>query len=247
MADQRPDRIQVAIIAGGMGTRLGTRTSRRPKALIPVRGRPFLDHQLELMAGRGVTDVVVCVGHGGAQIERFVGDGRRWGLNVLCSRDGPFLLGTAGALRQALPLLAPSFAVAYGDSYVTMDYTALQQAHVASGRAATVAVYENADRWDRSNIVLQGDRVAVYDKHHHRPGMTWIDAGVTALDRRWIAALPAGRPLDLAEQFNVLAQAGELGAHPIDERFYEVGSVAGLAEFRRLLAARARTSRPGRG
>lgn len=247
MADQPSDRLQVAIIVGGLGTRLGSRTARRPKALVPVRGRPFLAHQLELMAGRGVTDVVLCVGHRGGQIERFVGDGRGWGLNVHCSRDGSSLLGTAGALRQALPLLAPSFAVAYGDSYVTMDYTALLQAHVASGRAATVAVYENADRWDRSNIVLDGDRVAMYDKYRDHEGMTWIDAGVTALDRRWVAALPAGRPLDLAEQFHLLARAGEMGAHPIRERFYEVGSPAGLAEFRRLVAARARTSTPAPG
>ncbi len=247
MTDQRPGRIQVAIILGGLGTRLGSRTTRRPKALVPVRGRPFVAHQLELMAEHGVTDVVVCVGHRGRQIERFVGDGLAWGLSVRYSSDGPNLLGTAGALRQALPLLAPSFAVTYGDSYVTMDYPALLRAHETAGRAATVAVYQNAGRWDRSNIVLHGDRVAVYDKYRDHEGMTWIDAGVTALDRRWVAALPAGRPLDLAEQFHLLAQTSRMGAHPIRERFYEVGSPAGLAEFRRLIAARARTATPAPG
>lgn len=194
------------------------------------------------MATHGVTDVVLCVGHRGRQVERFVGDGSAWGLRVRYSSDGPTLLGTAGALRQALPLLAPSFAVAYGDSYVTMDYPALLRAHETAGRAATVAVYQNAGRWDRSNIVLDGDRVAVYDKYRDHPGMTWIDAGVTALDRRWVAALPAGHPVDLAEQFHGLAKAGDMGAYRTTERFYEVGSPAGLAEFRRLVAARDRTA-----
>jgi NDP-sugar pyrophosphorylase family protein len=206
--------------------------------MVPVRGRPFLAHQLELLAGCGVTDVVLCVGYRGRQVERFVGDGHRWGLSVRCSRDGPSLVGTAGALRNAVHLLAPWFGVVYGDSYVPMNYPALLRTHVAKGRAATVAVYENADRWDRSNIVLDGDRVAVYDKRRHHPGMTWIDAGVTALDRDWVAALPAGQPMDLAEQFASLARAGQLGALRIRERFYEVGSPAGLAEFRRLIAVR---------
>lgn len=235
-ADNRP--VQVAILLGGLGTRLGHRTARIPKGLIPVRGRPFLAHQLDMMAGHGVTDVVLCVGHRAGQIERYVGDGTPWSLKVRYSHDGPQLQGTAGALRQALPLLASDFVVSYGDSYVKLDYPALLRAHQTGGRAATVAVYQNEGRWDRSNIVLEGDRVAVYDKYRDHPRMTWIDAGVTALRRSWVAGLASTGPLDLAEQFNALAHAGGMGAYRTAERFYEVGSPAGLAEFRRVVAAR---------
>lgn len=230
--------VQVAILVGGLGTRLGHKTARIPKGLIPVRGRPFLAHQLDMMAGHGVTDIVLCVGHRADQIERYVGDGRAWSLTVRYSHDGPQLLGTAGALRRALPLLAPDFVVSYGDSYVALDYPDLLRAHADAGPAATVAVYQNAGRWDRSNIVLERDRVAVYDKYRDHPGMTWIDAGVTALRRSWVARLASSGPLDLAEQFNALARAGGMAAYRTDERFYEVGSPAGLAEFRRVVAAR---------
>ncbi|MHB8674784.1 MAG: glycosyltransferase family protein, partial [Candidatus Limnocylindrales bacterium] len=122
--------------------------------------------------------------------------------------------------------------------YVKLDYPALLRAHQTGGRAATVAVYHNEGRWDRSNIVLEGDRVAVYDKYRDHPRMTWIDAGVTALRRSWVAGLASTGPLDLAEQFNALADAGGMAAYRTDERFYEVGSPAGLAEFRRVVAAR---------
>lgn len=234
---------QVAILLGGLGTRLGHRTAHIPKGLIPVRGRPFLAHQLDMMASHGVTDVVLCVGHRAEQIERYVDGGRAWSLTVRYSHDGPHLLGTAGALRRALPLLAPDFVVSYGDSYVALDYPDLLRAHATTRRAATVAVYENAGRWDRSNIVLDGERVAVYDKYRDHPGMTWIDAGVTALRRGWVASLPADRALDLAEQFDVLAMSGDMGAYPTTERFYEVGSPSGLAEFRYVVAARLRAER----
>jgi len=238
--------MQVAILAGGLGTRLGGRTARRPKSLVPVRGRPFISYQLELLASHGVRRVIVCVGHRSGQLERYVGDGRPWGLHVRYSHDGPRLLGTAGALRHALPLLDSTFAVLYGDSYIPVDYPALLDRHLRGGRPATVAAFENHDRWDRSNLVLDGDDVAIYDAQHRQPGMTWIDAGTTALERSWLAELPAAVPLHLADRMHELAAAGQLAAYRCRERFYEVGSLAGLAEFRRFIHERDRREGPDR-
>src|SRR5437870_3470347 len=108
----------VAILAGGMGTRLSTLTASLPKALIDVNGEPFIAHQLRLLQSHGVTHVVVCAGHLGHMIEEYVGNGAQFNLRVEFSFDGPRLLGTAGALRQARHKLGSPFLVLYGDSYL---------------------------------------------------------------------------------------------------------------------------------
>ena len=108
--------LPVAILSGGLATRLGSLTEKVPKALLPVNGEPFVAHQLRLLAAAGVKHVVLCVGHLGELIQEFVGDGTRFGLTVEFSFDGPVLLGTAGAVKIALPRLGPQFFVLYGDS-----------------------------------------------------------------------------------------------------------------------------------
>ncbi|MDB5354444.1 MAG: nucleotidyl transferase [Phycisphaerales bacterium] len=117
--------IPVALLAGGLATRLRPITQAIPKALVDVGGRPFIDHQLSLLARHGVRDVVLCLGHLGAQVEEYVGDGSSHGLNVRYSYDGETLVGTAGALRWALPMLGDVFWVMYGDSYMDIDYPAV--------------------------------------------------------------------------------------------------------------------------
>ena len=114
--------LPIAILAGGLATRLRPVTETIPKALIEVAGEPFLAHQLRLLRRNGFEQVVLCVGHLGEKIQAFAGDGRAFGLHVEYAFDGPQLLGTAGALRRALPMLGDAFAVIYGDSYLPCDY-----------------------------------------------------------------------------------------------------------------------------
>src|SRR5205807_2549722 len=95
----------VCILAGGLGTRLGPRSQTTPKPLVAVGGRPFLFHQLELLKRHGAERIVLCVGHLGELVEQAVGSGDAFGLDVAYSYDGPSVIGTAAAVRQALPLL----------------------------------------------------------------------------------------------------------------------------------------------
>src|SRR5438034_10495377 len=120
--------LPVAVLAGGLATRLGVLSAARPKSLVPVAGRPFVDHQLELLHRRGLRRVVFCLGHLGDQVVAHVGDGSRYGLDVDYSFDGPRPLGTAGALRQAARLLGDVFWVLYGDSYLDFAYAAAFEA-----------------------------------------------------------------------------------------------------------------------
>jgi N-acetyl-alpha-D-muramate 1-phosphate uridylyltransferase len=219
--------MQCVILAGGRGTRLGPLTDRRPKALVDVAGRPFLEYQLELVQRSGVNEIVLCVGYLGSQVAETIGDGSRLGLSVQYSFDGAEPLGTAGALRNALPLLRESFLVTYGDTLLTVDYPAVARAHASSGLPALMTVLENEDRYGPSNVVVEGELVVAYRKNPPPQNARWIDYGLLAFNR---APVEASTDADLEPVLAKLADERRLAAHEVDVRFYEIGDEAGLAE-----------------
>lgn len=218
----------VCILAGGLGTRLGTRVRDIPKPLIEVAGEPFLRHQLRALAAHGAQRVVLCVGYLGERIEAALGDGSDLGLDVRYRYDGAELRGTAGAVRGALDLLGSEFFVQYGDTFLRIDYAAVLERFRAVGAPALMTVLRNEGRWDRSNVVLDGSRIAVYDKRAHVPEMRWIDYGLSVLSPLALEAAPGAE--DLAEIFSGLAAEGRLAAYEASERFYEIGTPDSLAE-----------------
>lgn len=246
-ADARADLdLPVAILAGGLATRMGALTADTPKALLDIAGEPFIDHQLRLLRAGGFRRVVMCVGHLGERIQAHVGDGARLGLEVEWLFDGPRLLGTGGALRRALPRLGPRFAVIYGDSYLRCDYRAIARSFVDSGKLALMTVYRNEGAYDASNVELRDGRIAVYDKKAKSPAMRHIDYGLGLFQASAFAGVPEDRPSDLAALYAELLARGELAGHEVLERFYEIGSVAGLEELRTLLTSPS-TSSASRG
>jgi NDP-sugar pyrophosphorylase family protein len=207
-------------------------TLRVPKSMLEVAGRPFVEWQLESLAAAGLRDVVMCVAHLGEAIRDHVGDGARFGVRVAWSEEGPKLLGTAGALRVALPLLAPLFLVTYGDSYLPFDYA--EPLRILGDHAdcdGVMAVFDNRGRWDASNVVTDGQWVTRYEKGTNAPEFDHIDYGATALRREVIASLAAGEALGLDAIQRDLAQRKRLRACVARERFYEIGSPAGLSEL----------------
>ena len=222
----------VAILAGGLATRLGTVTQTIPKALLEVAGKPFIVHQLALLRAAGVTRVVLCVAHLADQIEAVLGNGSAFGLEVVYSHDQ--LEGTGGALRRALPLLGESFLVLYGDSYLRCDYAAIARAFEASGKLGLMTVYRNDGQYDASNVAYRDGAIVTYDKTPGIPGMTHIDWGLGAFRAAAFDGFPEGR-LDLAVVYQRLLARGQLAGYEVTERFYEIGSVAGLEDTRRLL------------
>jgi MurNAc alpha-1-phosphate uridylyltransferase len=227
--------MSVAVLAGGLATRMRPLTERIPKSLLDVDGEPFIVHQLRLLRSRGLKRAVICAGYLGEQIEEVIGDGQTFDLQVSYSFDGPRLLGTAGALRRALPLLEDAFFVLYGDSYLTCDYLAVQAAYERSGRAALMTVYRNDNSGDRSNVELVENQLIAYDKRHPTPRMHHIDYGLGVLSRRALADLPLDEPTDLADTYRDLLARGELAGYEVSERFYEIGSAAGLDDLRQFL------------
>ena len=222
--------LPIAILAGGLATRLRPLTERIPKALVEVAGRPFVDWQLELLASAGIKRVVFCVGYLGEMIEAHVGDGVRFGLEVAYSYDGPTLLGTGGALRQALPLLGKEFLVLYGDSYLPIDYAAVTEAFLKSGKPGLMTVLKNEGRWDSCNVWMDGGEIRLYDKKACLPEMQHIDYGLTAF-RAEAFSQCGSEAFDLAEVMRGLVTKKEMAAFEVTERFYEIGSPAGIADL----------------
>ena len=227
--------IPIAILAGGLATRLRPITEKIPKSLIPVAGKPFLAHQLELLRARGIGRAVLCVGYLGEMIQREFGDGSAFGLRLDYAFDGPKLLGTGGALRRALPLLGKEFFVLYGDSYLPVEYRPIAEFFRRSGKLGCMTVYRNEGRYDTSNVVFRDGSVVVYDKKNRLPEMRHIDYGLSLFQATVFNAYPADKPFDLAEVMGKLVREKQLAGYEVHERFYEIGSPAGLTELEKLL------------
>jgi MurNAc alpha-1-phosphate uridylyltransferase len=232
--------LPVAILAGGLATRLGPLTETVPKALLPVAGCPFIHWQLALLAQQGVTQVVLCAGHLGEQIQDALGDGSGFGMTVRYSFDGAALLGTGGALKRALPMLGAAFFVLYGDSYLRCCFSAVQTAYETSAAPGLMTVFCNEDRWEKSNVLFRDGRVLEYDKRSPRPYMRHIDYGLSILSTLALQRSPDNAAFDLADLYRELATRGELAALAVDERFYEIGSIWGIEATERYLMSRGR-------
>jgi N-acetyl-alpha-D-muramate 1-phosphate uridylyltransferase len=223
--------MQVAILAGGLATRLRPMTDSIPKSLIEIEGKPFIEYQLDILRQQGLYDVVLCVGYLGEKIEARVGDGNRLGIEVKYSHETDQLLGTAGALKKAESLLKEQFFVMYGDSYLFLDLASISAYLNRFDKLGIMTVYKNKDQFDRSNIMINGNLVQVYDKKHRLQGMDYIDYGAILLKRKCLDLVPDDRPFSLEELLTPLVRERQILAYKVKQRFYEIGSLNGITEF----------------
>jgi len=227
--------LPVAILAGGLATRLRPITEKIPKLLVEVAGEPFFSHQLRLLKKNGLTKIVLCAGYLGEQIVAQYGDGTKWGVQIEYAFDGEKLLGTGGALIRALPKLGEAFYVLYGDSYLPIDYQAVGRAFLASGQPGLMTVFENSEAYDTSNVWFDDGRIRLYSKKEKPPQMRHIDYGLGVFQANAFAACPRDTVVDLAAVQSDLSRQGRLAGYELKERFYEIGSPAGLNELDQLL------------
>jgi len=225
----------LALLAGGLATRLRPYTLKVPKALINVAGEPFIAHQLRLLRRERVSRVVLCVGYLGEQIEAFVGDGSQFGVAIDYCYDGPKFLGTGGALRNALPHLGPEFLVMYGDSWLDTAFAPIVAAFYNSWRPALMTVFRNKGRWDVSNVWYENGVIQRYDKVELVPQMRHIDWGLSVVQAGILARQPADTAFDLAEVYAELSLRSQLAGYEVTTRFYEIGSPTGVRETDELL------------
>ena len=227
-----------------MATRLRPITEKIPKLLVEVAGEPFFSHQIRLLKQAGLTRLVLCVGYLGEKIVELYGDGGKWGVKIDYVFDGPKLLGTGGALIAALPKLGDAFCVLYGDSYLPIDYQAVGDFFLKSGRLGLMTVFENRAQYDASNVWFEHGEIKVYDKKARLPQMHHIDYGLGVFRASAFDGFPRDAVVDLAEVQKSLVARGQLAGYEIRERFYEIGSHEGLNELDALLRQRQRPPTP---
>lgn len=228
----------IAVLAGGLATRMRPLTETVPKAMLDVAGEPFITHQLRLFRREGLKHVILCVGHLGEQIMEFVGDGARFGLRVDYSFDGDRLLGTGGALRKALRQLGEHFYVIYGDSYLDTSFAAAAEHFAQSRKEGLMTVFRNEGRWDTSNVVFEAGTVCFYSKVDRRPEMQYIDYGLGILRASTLTSHAQGETFELADVYRDLVARQQLAGHEVQHRFFEIGSTRGLAETEAYISAR---------
>ncbi len=227
--------LQCVVLAGGLGTRMGPLTRHRPKALIPILGKPFLQYQMEWLARSGVTHLTFSIGHLGEQIEAFVKSNPIPELTVDFVYEGKELLGTGGALRHAFDQgrLHEAFVLVYGDSYLPLNVSQVFKHFQNQNQPALMTVFKNNGRFDRSNCHFEDGQVEFYSKTktYSKP-LIYIDYGLSVIKRHLIEdRFQPGEKADLATLFEHLSQEGQLAGYEVFERFYEIGSPQGLEEF----------------
>jgi NDP-sugar pyrophosphorylase family protein len=224
----------ICILAGGLGTRLGSRVRNTPKPLLEVAGEPFLNHQLRLLRRWGAEEIVLCVGYLGRHIEEAIGRDR-FGLSISYSYDGPSPLGTLGAIRKAAGSLGSPFLILYADTYLRLDYATAVDVWLASGKLGLMTVLRNRGQWDVSNASFDGRLVTLYDKRSPTEDMQWIDYGLGGLHVEALEVVGEGVD-DLADLYHALSCEGELCGFAATERFYEIGTPQALSDTETFLA-----------
>jgi len=234
--------MQAVILAGGLGTRLRGLVDSLPKALAPVAGQPFLSYLLAQLRRQGFRDIVLCVGHLGEQIPDRFGDGQRWGLSIQYAVERQ-LLGTAGALKNAQPLIEGAFLVLNGDSYLGDDLRQVVSFHQRRRHipqlAGTLAMVRVADASAYGTLQLgPGWRIERFQEKAPDPGF-WISAGVYVLEPQVLQAIPAGRAVSLErETFPALLEQGQrLYGCPMQAYFVDIGTPQGYHAFQDQVAA----------
>ncbi len=228
-------------MAGGLGTRLRPLTERIPKAMVPVNGKPFLLHLLELLRDYGIKDIVLCIGYLGEQIKDYLNDGKDLGLNIKYSEEQGLLLGTGGALKQAQNLLDDYFLVINGDTYLPVDYGEIYNIFLKRNRKALMVVYDNQENTGvKNNVAIDSNLMVIkYDKETLDSDLTHVEAGVLVLERDALDMMNEEFPVSLEKGlYTALIQQRELAAYVTNQRFYDIGTPEQYKIFEDFLGGR---------
>jgi NDP-sugar pyrophosphorylase family protein len=217
--------VAAAILAGGLGTRLRTVVADRPKVMAPVRGRPYLTYLLDQLVRAGIHEVVVLTGYLADYVQAMLGESYR-GLRLFYSPE-PEPLGTAGALRWALPMLqCPTVLVLNGDSYCDVSLADFWAFHCgqAADLSLVLTLVADSSRYGKVHVAAS-ERVLEFEEKKAAIGPGWINAGIYLLDSLLLQEIPAGRPVSLErEMFPLWAKSKTCCGFRSASRFLDIGT-----------------------
>ncbi|MCP4599444.1 MAG: NTP transferase domain-containing protein [Proteobacteria bacterium] len=228
--------IDAAVLAGGLGTRLRPVVSDRPKVLAPVVGRPFLTYLLDQLREAGLDRVVLCTGYMGEKVEEEFGD--RYGELYLDYSMEPRPLGTGGALEFALPFIeTETVLVVNGDSYCSVDLSAMWETHMSRNARASILLTEVDDVSRYGRVRLDDDSAVVgFDEKDSQGGPGWINAGIYLIERALLKEIPPGKQISLEKDIfpNWVGKGFYGWKNP--GRFLDIGTEQSLAMAQQFFA-----------
>jgi len=224
--------MQMVILCGGLATRLGDLAKDIPKSMIQIKGKPFLEYQIENIKKHQIKDIVLCVGHLFEQIEKYFGNGKKFGVNIKYSYDRDKPLGPIGALKNAEDLLEEIFFIMYGDSYLNIEFKKVHTYFKKHNKLGLMVVYKNFNRYDSSNLIVKNNLVVAYGEKERTQDMIYIDYGTSILRKKSLNLIPKNTFYTTGQFFSNLISKKELLAFESKERFYHIGNPDALREFK---------------
>ncbi len=226
--------LPIAILAGGLGTRIQSVSRGLPKSLMEFNGKPFLEWQLQLLEKNKCKAVVICVGHKSDLIKNYLEVRPKSKLDIRLSHDGKYNLGTGGALVKARKYLGKAFLVLYGDSYLSVNFEEVSEYFLSIRKLGLMTVLKNELNLEPSNVYLRNKLVLQYDKINRSDKMTYIDYGLSAFKSGAFTDFSSTKFLDLSKILSQLAIQKQLAGYKVYERYYEIGSIQGTKDFQEL-------------
>lgn len=229
---------QAVILAGGRGTRMQPITLDRPKPMVLVNGKPFLQYQIEQLKEQGFKKVLLLLGYLPDVVQDYFGDGSRFGIEITYSVGTPDEL-TCSRIRRARSLIDPCFLLLYCDNYWPMRIDRMWARFAARARPAMITVYSNKDDYSKGGVMLDGaGDVVLFDRSRRRPGLKEVEISYALLTDRALDLLPDDDMLVEEAIYTPLAEQGRLAAYVSDHRYYSVGSLERLPETETFLQRR---------
>ncbi len=230
---------QAVILAGGRGTRMRPWTDTQPKAMIPVAGKPFLEHVIEMLRDQGFDRVLLLLGYMPEAFQAHFGDGSRWGVRIEYSVSAVEDL-TLRRVQLVRDRLDPCFLLVYCDNYWPMDMDRMWDRYLAAGAPAMVTVYRNRDRYSRDCIRVDHDgMVTAFDRSRTAPGLQGVEISYAILKSEVLDGVPAGTEALIEDAlYPALSRERRLAAYLTDHRYYSVGSPDRIAQTEEFLARR---------
>jgi len=229
---------QAVILAGGRGERLRPLTDIRPKPMIEIHGRPFLEYQLAMLREQGFERVVLLLGYLPESVLDYFGDGSRCGLQIDYSVT-PVEDETGRRIKRAERLLDPTFLLLYCDNYWPMRMDGMWERFQESGAPAMLTVYRNADGYTKNTLRVNTEGfIAVYDKQRRAPDLQGVEISYGIFHKELLSMLPDENVSFEETLYPVLAERRQLAAYVTNHRYYSVGSVQRLPLTEMFLARR---------
>ena len=225
----------VIILAGGKGKRIKKFTTKKPKPLVEILNKPFIEYQIDLLKKQKIKRVIISIGHYGDQIINYFKKKKNSGIEIIFSKDGKNLLGTGGALKKIFKNNKGNFIVLYGDSYLPIDLKKIQKKFINSKKDILLTIYKNQNKFDKSNIKIKNKEI-FYDKRNPDKEMNYIDYGLSIIKSHSIMNYSTTTKFDLSDLFNKFCLDKKIAYSIVKKRFYEIGSYKGMKDFKKYIA-----------